>query len=530
MLKILRNVFRYYEGEGTRVGVFFTLAGLLSAGIAITSSLGDALFLTRVGTDSLPQLYIMMPVVMLIFIPVYSHLITRYGIDRVFNLTMCAHVGLAVIICAGLIMYDSSAAGTNLWFYYLVKLNAYVWMVSLYSLFWNFVDTYFDILDAKRLFPFFSGGLAFGASVGGGLISLLGETISIGWLFLLWGLLSLLVLPVLALIRRSWKKIAVEDSETARAFSGNRFVLRTLSRSTYVSMIFVVLFMILFLTTMAEYSYLEVFSRSNTEAELAMLFGKLFFLVNIFNLLVNFFLFNRMVSLIGVRNVALIQPLAYLLAFSIFMINDGLSAAYIAFFAYQGIMISIDANNWNFLFNAVPQQLKAQIRTFAEGLVDPLGTSIAGVFLLFVAPLVPLTRLAAFSFGFAVLLLLGVLFLRSRYKDAMVNVLKSNWLDFSRTHADVAAHITSDEIAYIRERMNSGDIPIVAECLRLVYVNERSQALEILLDLLEKHRDSEMESRLKAFLFFFLKDEDIDVRSVMFLMARKNRLRLQRCT
>ena len=38
--------------------------------------------------------------------------------------------------------------------------------IALYSLFWNFSDAYFDIQDAKRLFPLFSAFCALGTTIG----------------------------------------------------------------------------------------------------------------------------------------------------------------------------------------------------------------------------------------------------------------------------------------------------------------------------------------------------------------------------
>src|SRR6185437_9342186 len=105
------------------------------------------------------------------------------------------------------------------------------------------------------------------------------------------------------------------------------------------------------------------------------------------------------------------------------------AAAYLGFITYQGIITSIDWNNANFLFNAVPANYKAQVRTFAEGLLEPLATAAAGAFL-FAAEAkkwLPnqISTIAIIVAGVYFLIALGV---RSGYLGAIVTNLKQEWL------------------------------------------------------------------------------------------------------
>jgi ATP/ADP translocase len=136
----------------------------------------------------------------------------------------------------------------------------------------------------------------------------------------------------------------------------------------------------LFMTNVGEFQYLGIFSnfeetsdifsnpqdsdtvqqflrKPEDKKELASLFGRLFVTVNVFNLLVSLFLFNRIIAFLGVRNTTLIQPIIYLITFSFLRINNGYEAALFGFFAYQGIQTSIDYNNANFILNAVPSEI-----------------------------------------------------------------------------------------------------------------------------------------------------------------------------
>lgn len=424
----LGRILKIQPGEGGRVIAFFTLAVLMQAGVAIGITVSDAFFLSKAGADKLPILFIMMPAVMLVFIPFYNYLINRVGINAVFFIT------LFVLIAGGLAAFIvlSFNAEIGNWFYYLLKLYAYLWMVAIYTLYWNFVDEFFDITDAKRLFPFFSGGLATGAALGGMLVSSISQLFSVAVLFVIWSGLAFAAVPLLMFLLKRIKKIPAEENlERQGIVNLTKVVFDALGRSRYILLLNLVMFSILFLTTLTEFQYLQIFSESRSEEQMAELFGKLFLYVNIFNLLVNFFLFNRLVVRLGVRNLTLIQPLMYLAAMVFFMLDSSFEAAIFGFFVYQGIMISIDANNWNFLFNAVRSDIKVSVRTFVEGLTDPMATASAGLFLLFAGAEMGGPELAGWGVLAAVVLLLLALLLRAGYTTAMVSVLKRGWLNFA---------------------------------------------------------------------------------------------------
>src|SRR3546814_1629577 len=92
------------------------------------------------------------------------------------------------------------------------------------------------------------------------------------------------------------------------------------------------LFVILLMTNLAEYQYSMVLQDGRGEAELAALFGTLYAASNLFNLVICLFVFNRLATRLGVRNVAFIQPLTYFAVFGWFFLQGGTGAALAAFF------------------------------------------------------------------------------------------------------------------------------------------------------------------------------------------------------
>ncbi|MDD4869919.1 MAG: cyclic nucleotide-binding domain-containing protein [Kiritimatiellae bacterium] len=543
MAGFFHNILRIQPGEERKVFLFAVLGAMLNGGLAIGMNAVDAIFLSRAGATMLPLIYLLTPVIMLIYIPIFSYLLSRFGIDRVFDLT------LGILVAGGCFLYYlfsgfNAEATTSLAVLCGVKLYANMWLFALYSLYWNFTDGYFDILDAKRLFALFAGGSAFGAMICGGLVTILIEYIPVQNLFLVWSATALLTVPLLISLRKQCSKIEEDfslDETPVNFFTEIRQIPATLRKSRFVRTLAIVMFVTLSITLVCEYQYMNVFSdTAKTEIKaqldnqktdspstlseqdrtriietasaqkLASLFGKLGALVNAFILIVNLFLFNRLIAWLGVRNMALILPLMYIGVFSFFLLNYGFGSALAGFFAYQGIMIAIEQNNQNFLFNAMPAGIRKQMRTFIEGIAEPLAVAIAGIFLLIYGRdagggsidsflnwifseqtaeslksslgIGKLTETGISLIGLcgAVICLLMVFILRWEYMQAMVVNLKRGWLDFSKPVMEILRNLGSSEMVKLVDITHSSSGGEVLQAIRLLVGTDRKAALNTL--------------------------------------------------
>ncbi|HEY0650227.1 hypothetical protein, partial [Phenylobacterium sp.] len=387
MQVLLNRVFKVEPGEWPKLLQFGLFGLLLQTGMGIGFAAGDAAFLTHVGADKLPVIFLLTPLVMLVYTALFSYLLVRFSIDRVVEAT------LGLLIAGGAILWALIEVGLpkpwDVTLYYALKLYLAMWYIGLYTLFWNFTDTYFDIQDAKRLFPLFAAFCALGTTLGALIVSALAAVMPMHAFMLVWAGVALATAPVAMMLRRRWTRIADTDTDLDGEPTNVRTqflqVARTFKSSPYAVTLVMTLFVTLLMTNLAEFQYSTVLQECRNEAELASLFGRLYAATNIFNLVVCLFVFNRLVTRAGVRNVALILPLSYFAAFAYFFMAGGELAAFGAFFAYHGVLTSIEYNNQNLLFNATPSAVKRPFRTVVEGLAEPLASLLAGGFLLFAA-------------------------------------------------------------------------------------------------------------------------------------------------
>lgn len=533
-MEILRQLFRVHKGEGLKVLHFAMLGALIQAGVAIGISTGDSLFIANVGADKLPWIYMIMPAVMFVFVLFYSFLIARFPVHYVL------YVSLGLVMAGAFAFYHVLGHGHPARLaYYFAKIFAGIWFIALYTVYWNLADNYFDIQDAKRLYPVFSGGGATGAMIGGILVDAITKHLSVNRLYLVWLIVAALSCVMAWVLVRKWKTIDTDDEpeDAGSVFSQIKGTFASLGSSSYVRMFLAILFLGVVLNTINEYQYSHVFqfkgyseysgsfSNKRTAAEVAQIFGSLFAYVNILNLLVNFFLFNWLVNRIGVGNMTLIGPVTYLITFVVLLMDYGKGAAILGFFAYQGVITSIDWNNANFLFNAVPASFKAQVRTFAEGLLEPLATAAAGVLLYYIGVKQWLpSNISTIGLIIAAVYFVIALGVRGGYLGAIVSNLKQEWLDFSRPQEVVLRGVGPEEKALLLERAQCADCLLAHAAIRILWQNDRGAAVDCLLNIMSRGAEEMTSSVPLLETMLDSRDPDVDRRIAQWLETSKSAL------
>jgi HEAT repeat protein len=416
---------------------FASLAFLLQTGLSIGMSAGDALFVSGAGAANLPYIYMATAGAMLIYTPTMAYVSGRFGADGALKLALLVLMVSGVIVWAGLSNTDILPPLVAQGLPYLVRLYSAIWFIGLYTLYWNFVDDYFDIQDGKRLFALLSAGTALGGITGGTIVNALAEHLPVATLYLLWAALALGTLPLLLAIKRRWPQLS-EHADLDAGETGHKTLAAIgegLRSSRYIPMVVGVFLLSLLMGNINEFQYLSVFAQGRDETDLARLFGVLYGTASALTLVINLFVFNRLVLRLGVRSVALIVPSAYMLVFSFYFADFGLGPALLGFMLLQGVVPAIDFNNFNFLFNAIDEKYRKQVRTVVEGLCEPFVTAFAGVALLLLRNDLSPEQLSAVAMLLALALILLVLALRGSYRQSMVANLRHGWLDFGQEHS-----------------------------------------------------------------------------------------------
>ena len=434
--RFVGRVLGYREGDGPSL-LFFIIQGvLIQAGIAAGLNGADALFLNQMGSGALPGLYMVMPLFMVFFIPLITALMSKFSI-RLF-----VEMVLLYLAASGFLIWLFLGRGGEIpfWFYAGLKLHGYMWMVSIYSIYWNLVDHYYTALEARRLNPILSGALSAGSMVGGSLSSYFATASGVTSLYFIWGVLAVLAYVIQKAFGGRFRQIYFRETASEEGESTAGGILRYALGTRYGSLLSFSMLVLIFMTTMGEYFYLDIFSKNFDSADsLASFLGSLFFQANLLNLLVNLFLYRGLLRTPGLATLIPMQSFLYLVAFLWLYLNYGMNPAIFVFFIYQGIQLSIDLNNWNFLYNPVPEKIKHGFRSFVEGISDPFGTSMAGLILLFVVRAGDTDAPVLLAFFASIPALVLSIALRSSYAGEMIAKLRKSWIDLSSGDMDIVA-------------------------------------------------------------------------------------------
>lgn len=477
-----RSLFQVLPDEGAKVLVFALLAGLLQAGVAIGMVAADSLFLAGLGIEMLPLVFIFMPVVMLIYAPLYSLLVSRLGVRPLFQVT------LALLVVGGLFFgFGGDTFGGQTWFLFAIKFYTGLWFIALYTLFWNFADDYFSILDGKRLYGLIAAGSSAGSMLGGGLVSGLTGVVPAAKLFLVWSAVAIATFPVLLVALRRFRAIAADEAQSEQSLSLPgllRFIGSTFARSRFALAVALICFAMVALTSGLEYLTLGEFAQARSADELAALLGGLYALAGLLTLVINLFFFNRIVGRLGVGSTALVVPATYLGAFVFFYLNAGFAAALFAFYAYQSLFVAIEFNNINLLYNALPAGVKRQLRTFIEAMAEPAASATAGLFLYYTATHIDPDNLALTGLLCACGALAIAAFIRQNYVRALAENLRSDWLDFANPESAWRTQLGAVDYTLLRNTAFSGSRPQQLLAVELLWRLQDSAARAALLNFL----------------------------------------------
>ncbi len=507
MLTRFRRLFQVLPDEGNKVLWFALLAGMLQAGIAIGMVAADSLFLAGLGIEMLPLVFIFMPVVMAIYAPVYSLLIAKLGTRALFRVTLTTLVvgGLAIGI-------GGDYFGDAPWFLFAIKFYAGLWFIALYSLFWNFTDDYFSILDGKRLYGLIAAGSSAGSMLGGALVTGLSGLVPASKLFMVWAVVAIVTFPIFLIVLRRFRPIATDDAQSDEALSLPglvRFIMATFRSSPFALAVAAVCFVMVSLTSGLEYLTLGVFAEDRDADGLASLLGGLYAIAGALTLIINLFFFNRIVGRIGVGNTALVVPAAYLGAFVFFYLNQGFGAALVAFYAYQSLFVAIEFNNINLLYNALPAGVKKQLRTFIEALAEPAASATTGLLLYYSANHIDPDNLALTGLLAACLALTIAAFIRQSYVRALATNLRGDWLDFTNPEDAWRKQLTAADFTLLRNTAFSGSREQQLLAVELLWRLQDSAARAALLNFLSTANSAEAD-RLRYEISGLLRQGDTD--------------------
>ncbi|MBJ7449957.1 MAG: hypothetical protein JHC93_06315 [Parachlamydiales bacterium] len=428
MKGLFHRIFYLYAGEGTNALLFVSLAFIWAIGAYCGLTLFDGLFLEKIGAQNLPYAYLL--TAFGLFFSASLFLFTLKGCNpfRLFNTVLIiGTTGYSLI----LLSYLSPSLHDYRGFWLAGKVFANIFFVLLTTCYWFFIDQYYNLQNAKRLYSLFNAAIFLGNAAGAAILSLFLNLLGIEGLIAI--IICCLIITIFTLYTISSRVKCVHDEDSSQELQNERFNLKKLipaimsSKFTWILMTTYLVIQLLNITT--EYSYMDGlqrhFSKESDGGQLTIFLGECMAWIAIMNMLFGLFCYSRVINRFGVNNIVMISPLFFLSTFIGWSFSDVLLFAVLGVVAVEGVSYLLDENNSNLLLNAVPTELKNRVRIAIDSFFEPLGMLISAIIFLCID-----SNLIVLGLLLSLIALACMIMLRSQYRGAVLQILTKSALQF----------------------------------------------------------------------------------------------------
>jgi len=372
-IQFLKSAFSLYPDEIKKTLHFGWLGFLWSAAGACAVTLFDGLFLETVGPKHLPGAYGYIAIGLItssFFLFKGLKVLSLKGLLRSVIWTNFSLYALALVLIYTMPGFNSA------WFYG-YKVISTIGYASLSITFWSFVDEYYDLQDAKRIYTLIMAAEFAGAIFSGALISL-----SIDWIQsggVVFATLTLLALcqVILQIITKKYSPVHDDLEEVislAKKSLGFKSLAKRILKSPYVLSLIGVNIGAQLLWNVTEFNYMTSFTEhfhGESSYELIEFLGSTKAWISLGNMLFMLFAYSRMIRRVGLNNSALVPYLLFFGLYAFWISAPSFALAIFGIIAVEGVLFTIEDNNFNLFLNITTDKIKRPLRIFIEAFVEP---------------------------------------------------------------------------------------------------------------------------------------------------------------
>ena len=349
---------------------------------------------------------------------------------NLFLLKLPLQRGYAVLI--GLFSLTIAAASvtrgpTPPWMPFFLYMGNYLFTFFLDMHFFNFAFQYLTIRNSKRVLPFLmAGGKLGGIAASCAVFTVLSGSMAGMGLYLWAANGALMVLPVLLLRRNAYRlgaRGAARSAELLPDMSLPARIARKM-RLSYSSPIFAWSVLLVFAVSVAnqvsEYYFSSIFNDAFPTGErLAWFLGVYTFSADLLTLFLQLFFVSRLIGAAGVQRANYIYPLSFTLLAGFFAFFPSLAAGVLLRFYRKNLGLLFRTPVFNVIMASSPRDRMAEVKSFINGIVSPLGMVAGGWCLALITGWFTPAGGAAFALLVGAACLLFTLFQNRAYMDSL---------------------------------------------------------------------------------------------------------------
>lgn len=375
----LQKYFDIREGEYQRVFLMQANIFLIICTLLTIKPVVNARFLTTIGIERLPLLFILVAAAAMIVSSIYSSQLRKFALEKVIYLTLgISIVGLLIV---AVLLHLEIAEKLVIYAFYI---GVSIFGVLATSQFWIMANLAFDAREAKRLFGFIGAGAIAGGVAGGYLTSVLLELMSSTNLVFVGAALLSLCIPLNAIV---WRKHITQLSpfQKTKRFKGfGDHPLWLIKKSSHLTNLALLVAIGVVVSKLVEFEFssLAIAAISDPD-ELAAFFGFWFSSFNVISLLLQLLATRRVVGTYGVGSSLFVLPAGIFVGSLLILMAPVLWVGIFIKLWEVSVKQSIHKSAFELLALPIPSGIKGQTKSFIDVFVDLAATGVAGLVLIF---------------------------------------------------------------------------------------------------------------------------------------------------
>ena len=389
---------------------------LYSFGASLAGIVGKVLFVENVGSQYLPQTYVVVAILGSILTIVSSAMMKKMSTANLLQLFSWGGAGLF------LVNYLMMGSG-SLWAYTLFLITSSCFYLILGgTVVWRIAGNVSTLFESKGTFMYYSLASSLGGIVAGIASNSLEE---------FWGLERLIILICgslvlaainLALIQRNYREqlqpVLDEESKNSK-WDSVKTELQDFKKTRLAKMLLVALTIFNVVWSISDFEFQKIVGDNFSETQYSKFLG-LLSIVNSVGLILALFIQEKIIKKAGVLNTLLMSPALVFVAFLVFFIFPIPASVFMVCAITPVVGYSIFSESSMFAFTALPHSIRNRVATFISGNSDSIALLLTGLGLMLLTEFVDNSWIIALA---CVLLLADVILLFSMKKVYLQQVL-----------------------------------------------------------------------------------------------------------
>lgn len=339
----------------------------------LSANAADALFFSRFGVESLPQMYMLVGIVASLALLAYASGLGRVSRRRFYPAVLGAGAAVMAVLRV-LVELDAR------WVYAVIWVAAFVTVLVTLTLMWNLAADVADARAAKRLYPLFASAGIMGGIFGNVLTGPLAGTLGTeNLLVVAAGILAMVAIGVRHEACR--RHISATDS-TPGAIADLGVGYRTAVTSPLVRLVGVAMTLagVLFGAVTFRFST-AVAERFGSEADIASFLGWFSAAATGATFLVSLLVAHRIFARFGIAMAILAVALTYVSGFALWLVSFGLVTASLVRFGQWVMTVGLGVPATTALFNVFRGERRGAVIAFMFAIPANIGVAASGLFL-----------------------------------------------------------------------------------------------------------------------------------------------------